>query len=193
MPDSEKNINTETSLSALQDEVAKKPTLGIFAGVTAAPFAVLIGLLAIFLPREFDKLAQDISEAEVAAISADSSSKAALVAAKSAQEGTELILAKIEGLRESIAQMDASQVYCAGDKFKSLSNSVASGFARILPPDLFASFCNSDVSSSFRYSNFDGEDWVYISEADFIQLNSDLQAALEDTFNRRNINFEITQ
>lgn len=182
----------------LKEEIRRKPGLGLFSMVTAAPFAVLIGLLAIFVPREFDNLRMEINEASAAAEAGRIASVAAETASLAAQTSASATLSEFRALRSSIAEANARPVFCPvankdagwmGASPAMIGSAATQNFKEILPSDLFDDLCDTGLASAFMYSKFDGQDWVFVEQVQFNQLDSDLQEAIETSFERFNVNF----
>lgn len=196
MDDASNGEVSQSEFEALRDDIRKKPGLGLFSAIISAPFAVLIGVLAIFVPREFDTLQSGIDEAKAASVAAEVAAISAKDYSVSSEIAANTTLQELRKLRNSIAEANAAPVFCLGElhalRFP-VGNAPNSGesLSKILPPDLFNDLCSSGVASSFLYSKFDGQDWVFVHQAEFNKLNSKLQEGLEESFARFEVNFEF--
>lgn len=165
------------------------------ASATFAGGAVAIGLVAIptyvWLPREFD----DIRDQTELAVSEAAQAREASI--QSRDIGAE-VSDKIDTLIIAIASMDAEPVSSTsialsanGLTFRGGSGAVSSQFAQLLPQDILVEIVDDGKISKFRYSSFNGQDWVFIDRASFSEFSFERQQAIETSFQRSNVSFVI--
>jgi hypothetical protein len=158
------------------------------ASATFAGGVVAISLVAIptfvFLPREFDAL-RTLSEASFEA------SEAAKNASIETRDSAVETVSKLDSLVIAIAQADAKPI--VDDMFGN-SNLMSSAdapnfFATHLPSDVVEVIVASGELSKFRYSDFNGQEWVFIETSSFNQFSSEYQKLIEDGFSRSSVFF----
>ena len=172
----------QTKRGASDDELAKvanalkeKPDtwtlLGIMVGVVAVP----TGIISVWFPREIDQLERKIDAISI-------SLAAATDAAKGAEEASSKVSITLDSLVVAIARENA---VFATDKFAAIA------LKEIMPSDIFAALSDSGDLAKFKYSNFNGQKWLFISEGDFSSLESKTQIGLKTSFDTLKVNFYI--
>lgn len=158
------------------------------ASATFAGGAVAISLIAIptfiWLPREFDSISTRLD--------------LAIDASAEARDRSGQVLEKLISMEIAIARMDAQRVlpqYFATlestIRVTALAPDIARNFLQLLPADVLSSLHASDQIGLFLYSNFASQDWIFIERADFSSLESEVQRAIFESFERQNVIFTI--
>jgi hypothetical protein len=166
----------------------------ITASATFAGGAVAIALVAIptfvWLPREFEDLYAQSTAAR-------NESNLARIASEEARAASVSTLDKIDNLIIAIARMDAKPMLDFliegenGTFQLSLGGEIDNKFSALLPPDVFDLIAASGEMDSFKYSNFAGDDWVFIDAAAFNQFSLDEQRAIEESLERTKARFVV--
>jgi hypothetical protein len=168
----------------LRRELSGKPGVWTILGLFFAAMALPFGLLAVWIPREFDALQQVAVEARNSAITAASASMAAETASASA-------LDTIGNLAVAVARQDSWQKWLL---VKSpMAAEGANGLAEILPADLFNSLQASGKLASFRYSDFMEERWIFVRSGAFNKLTVDEQEAFQQSIDRFDVRFFLEE
>ena len=165
------------------------------ASATFAGGAVAIGLVAIptyvWLPREFDEIRQ------VSELAAGEATLAKSASLESRDKSTE-VLSKIDGLVVAIASMDAEPVNSNAIVMTSNGLVVRGGnsgidiqFTQLLPQDVLREIVEAGKLSRFRYTSFNGDEWVFIDRASFNEFTFERQRELETSFERSDVSFIV--
>jgi hypothetical protein len=167
------------------------------ASATFSGGAVAIALIAIptfvWLPREFDEIQAGTKRAE----------ENSLIAAESGMVAAENSLAiseRLESLVVAIARANAIPALkrdipaeISGSYAFSAGAYVEPGFARLLPIDILGELVRSESIRAFYFSNFDGQDWVFVERSNYNTIPSELQQGIESSFELYDVqlNFEF--
>ena len=156
----------------LRRELQTKPGIWAIVGAMAAITAIPIAILAVWFPREIDGLRRDVTLAS-------ENAAAAAMEAEAARQASQQVLDRLDGLVVAIARNDATQPFNSG--FVALQ--------KLLPRDLVAAIEAAQVQKAFRYSNFGGEQWIFVNSKAFNCLSSDNQNSILQAFQRVDARF----
>ncbi|MEP1587848.1 MAG: hypothetical protein ABJR46_11415 [Tateyamaria sp.] len=150
------------------------------ASATFAGGAVAIGLVAVptfvFLPREFDAL-------EIVGQQALKSSEESRIASIEARDGVSELVTKFDSLIVEIARADAKVVVPGKESlFAGGFNEAFSAMAAAIPHDVVGLIAASEFGSAFKYSNFNGNDWIFVDSSAFNQFSSEEQKLIREGF-----------
>lgn len=174
----------EHQLSLLRSELGSKPSgyavAGLMAGIIALPF---LGL-TIYTSSLESRLGALQLGVEAAVDLSDRSATASSLAA----EASSATLARVDNLILAIARSSAQSEVEWG-------NLIAweSKLKEIFPADIYAKLVSNQMLSNFKYSDFDGRDWIFVTRANFNALNSDIQAAIVESLKRGSVEFHIDE
>jgi hypothetical protein len=164
------------------------------ASATFAGGAIAIALVAIptyvWLPREFDDIRTKVDASLAESVLAKDAASASKVA-------SETTLSGIEGLIVSIAKMDSKQVFNLPIEggmplpYLLTSKENTNKFNALFPPDVLEMIKASGKGADFKYSNFGGKDWVFLTRSKFNEFSSEEQKKIEDALGRYDTQFIV--
>lgn len=175
------------------------------ASATFAGGGVAIALVAIptfiWLPREFDEI-------KMLATSASAEASLSRAASLESRDASTAALERIDSLVVSIARMDAEPIF--GTPMTSWDELIAGSdgnvlgadqlaadgkninlFSILFPPDVFEIIKASGTISNFKYSNFGGDDWVFVDQSSYSKFTLEQQKMIEDSLTRAKASFHV--
>lgn len=172
---------TENQLSLLRAELKSKPSGYAVAGLMAA----IIALPFLGLTLYTNSIESRLTALQAGVEAAVKSSETAANSSTRAAEASSATLVRVDSLVLAIARSSAqSDVKRGGlvawEKLKEM-----------LPADIYAQLDSKRMLSSFKYSDFDGNDWIFVKRSQFNALNADVQTAIVESFKRSSVQFHI--